>query len=920
MGRYKQNISLVGANLLIPIGVILFIVGFFRGRPPISNPTGFGIDGVEHDNPPSAPFNKVIFMMVDALRSDFVYAKNTGFTYTQSLIRSGSAIPFTARAASPTLTLSRVKALTQGTSQSFLDVWLNIFESESARSLVGTDTWLSRLKAERDQEKKMVFYGAELWLDMYADIFDRSEGTDAWYLPEFKTVDTNITRHLPDELENDDWKALILHFLGLDNIAHQGGSSGAHMVPKQAEMDDVVKLIYNAMEHKPHLKDTIFVLLGDHGMTEQGNHGGASPSEIAAAMVFMSPKLKKISNGLESPVPATHDYNYYSVINQVDLVPTLAGLMGFNIPRRSLGVFPSELSKLFDTPEQRLQYLFKNAQQLRALLESEHEVADADGFACSAKCEECHNDLTRVICLSRNALIAKEKWESGALTVAEDAYQVTRKFCAYAQQLLNTPPNNPSTLHLSLSIAAISASLFLLLGAYSSSGAPWDTGVLAFGLTLAFHGPTMFINELVVKEHHYWYWTSIIWLVYLGAKRVAHGESMLKAAIYPVTLQFLSQSLDHMTNPPQHSVINYIHSQFSNHQVLFWIPGLMIYVSGLNSVSRYLGLGSFFSITASTILCLSAVFFRLSSTYRLSPESFNFAPSWLTDVFASVNRNSSLNIFWAGLGACLVLTHLLPATLLGIVELVNLYLRSLTRSEHLVLFPIFDLQLQWLLSSVADTSPSEIAVTVLLLGQSAFYASGHSNSFSSFDLTNGFNGIETSRAVAVALQALLSNYFGPVWWSLASLRLLLAWSEARVISAPEQSKMRPEITVSSPKGQEQTNGTSEIERGRKLHANGRTDRRATSPRFDQKKLGESPKVNNSSTHGRSPVFEHLTLQTLHTAFTSLAVILVCVWRRNDPTIWTVLTPKCLNIILWACFQQLMVNLILSTAIWVFVVV
>ena len=29
----------------------------------------------------------------------------------------------------------------------------------------------------------MVFYGADLWLDMYSDIFDRFEGTDAWYLP-----------------------------------------------------------------------------------------------------------------------------------------------------------------------------------------------------------------------------------------------------------------------------------------------------------------------------------------------------------------------------------------------------------------------------------------------------------------------------------------------------------------------------------------------------------------------------------------------------------------------------------------------------------------------------------------------------------------------------------------------------------------
>ena len=72
-------------------------------------------------------------------------------------------MPFTALAASPTLTLSRIKALMQGTSQSFLDAMLNVLHSADARRLEGEDTWLSRLKKERDVEKKMVFYGVDRW-------------------------------------------------------------------------------------------------------------------------------------------------------------------------------------------------------------------------------------------------------------------------------------------------------------------------------------------------------------------------------------------------------------------------------------------------------------------------------------------------------------------------------------------------------------------------------------------------------------------------------------------------------------------------------------------------------------------------------------------------------------------------------------
>ena len=66
---------------------------------------------------------------------------------------------------------------------------------------------------------------------------------------------------------------------------------------------------------------------------------------------------------------------------------------------------------------------------------------------------------------------------------------------------------------------------------------------------------------------------------------------------------------------------------------------------------------------------------------------------------------------------------------------------------------------------------------------------------------------------------------------------------------------------------------------------------------------------------KNPFVEHMTLQSLYTAFSSMAVVAVCVWRRNDSTLWTVLTPKCLNVILWVCFEHLMINVILSTALW-----
>lgn len=54
------------ANLLIPIAILTFASGFFPYKPFLPGTATFG--DVRVDKVPEAPFNKVIFMVVDALR------------------------------------------------------------------------------------------------------------------------------------------------------------------------------------------------------------------------------------------------------------------------------------------------------------------------------------------------------------------------------------------------------------------------------------------------------------------------------------------------------------------------------------------------------------------------------------------------------------------------------------------------------------------------------------------------------------------------------------------------------------------------------------------------------------------------------------------------------------------------------------
>jgi ethanolaminephosphotransferase len=125
---------------------------------------------------------------------------------------------------------------------------------------------------------------------------------------------------------------LLPHFWSASN------HSSPFMIPKQREMDSVVADIYTAMQRKDHLHSTLFVLCGDHGMNEAGNHGGSSAGETSPALLFISPKFEDLG-GRESPVESSGNMQYYQTVKQADIAPTLAGLLGVPIPLNSLGVF-----------------------------------------------------------------------------------------------------------------------------------------------------------------------------------------------------------------------------------------------------------------------------------------------------------------------------------------------------------------------------------------------------------------------------------------------------------------------------------------------------------------------------------------------------------------------------------------------------
>jgi ethanolaminephosphotransferase len=66
MGSKTSTLLLIASNALIPIAILIFASGFFPYKPFLSGLAQY--ETLINGPPPEAPFDKVVFMVVDALR------------------------------------------------------------------------------------------------------------------------------------------------------------------------------------------------------------------------------------------------------------------------------------------------------------------------------------------------------------------------------------------------------------------------------------------------------------------------------------------------------------------------------------------------------------------------------------------------------------------------------------------------------------------------------------------------------------------------------------------------------------------------------------------------------------------------------------------------------------------------------------
>ncbi|KAL8944398.1 MAG: hypothetical protein Q9216_000449 [Gyalolechia sp. 2 TL-2023] len=707
--------------------------------------------------------------------------------------------------------MPRIKAITTGSVPSFLDVILNFAESDKSSSLEHQDTWLAQLKAR--QGGRLVLYGDDTWLKLFPHTFSRAEGTSSFFVSDFTEVDCNVTRNVPAELENDDWNGMVLHYLGLDHIGHKSGPNSPFMVSKQAEMDGVVSNIYHALETKRHLRDTLLVLCGDHGMNDAGNHGGSSEGETSPALVFISPKLHLISEGVDCPVTRPAGiFDYYEKVEQSDIAPTLAGLLGFPIPKNSLGIYISSLLHLWPA-DHRKRMAEQNAQQFFGLVSETFPGLSFVGHVSSDTCIGAADDGQQLACLWSQVQNSNKQ----DARLGEDIMiSALGRFLKHTQNVLSNTASNYSAGKLYGGIVVATILEILSFGISSpvllkrNNVTPWAL------LMTVVYGLMMFASSAVEEEHQYWYFFASAWFLRLGLKYYFESSSAgapvaedyrtprrrgLWSAILAITPLATMRVIRawNQTGQKHAGQPDIARGLLPNHNYVLWTLVCIIYFA-LPGKMRYKSLGQIgrtASFMCAIALCALGFVFKIAFTTADAPELLEGLP--IPQILASVDltklaRALFLSILLFGIAASFSGQRRArnttyegnnalryrgqwlqtddgnsTAQVMPLHGVLTLFLLTQSRVTNLPLFALFELQMRAVASM--NLSVDEISLTSLILQYTSFFAFGGSNAISSIDLSNAYNGVSAYNVTVVGALTFCSNWAGPIWWTFASMLL-----------------------------------------------------------------------------------------------------------------------------------------------------
>ncbi|KAH7912055.1 Phosphatidylinositolglycan class N-domain-containing protein [Hygrophoropsis aurantiaca] len=250
---------------------------------------------------------------------------------------------------------------------------------------------------------------------------------DIWVLDQLRDLfhNASVTPSLNSEMREGQ-VVFFLHLLGLDTTGHSYRPHSKEYMRNIQVVDTIVRDTEKLFSDFFKDEETAFIFTADHGMSKIGNHGDGDPDNTRTPLIAWG---RGIRGPIPDSTPSSHDdYSQPWHLNhllrrdveQADLTPLMASLLGINWPVNSVGVLPDVDPSLpgyllpRDGDETIARAAFVNAQVIldQYRIKHEHKAEKTLFYKPFHPLEDLKNEISRqmssVIKIER--LLSQEKW------------------------------------------------------------------------------------------------------------------------------------------------------------------------------------------------------------------------------------------------------------------------------------------------------------------------------------------------------------------------------------------------------------------------------------------------------------------------------------------------------------------------------
>ena len=286
----------------------------------------------------------MIFILFDALREDYIewpggkqpyldpgapYAfEGKKVSLFRRLVESEPENAFLVplRSEMPTITVVRIKTFLSGVTGSVVD-----FSEALVHGDFKEDNILVTLLKKFKEKASTICFGEDIWEKAFGPWFTKEVTLMDQNIRSLDANDNMVAENLFKELAaGSNFNFLIAHLIGMDHAGHSYDTRHPELQRKMHEVESTIEKVLQQIDD-----ETTVVIFGDHGMTEDGSHGGSSDEEMRTVLFAYQKK----------PFPMGRKYRQFqdqfevmdSKMKVADVAPIGAQLLNIPTPFSNIG-------------------------------------------------------------------------------------------------------------------------------------------------------------------------------------------------------------------------------------------------------------------------------------------------------------------------------------------------------------------------------------------------------------------------------------------------------------------------------------------------------------------------------------------------------------------------------------------------------